>query len=300
MGWLGWPYSLLPIHVMSTYVKNLTRDIKLESSTDVNSSLIDIITLHTIYNQTTLDKVMPNDTVKVAIIREPFAHFQSTFDYIDFDFVAQFSIKGPNPMKTYLESPILKEKTIYGRYFQNFIITEFGFPNRSENNRTVVTEFISYIETNFRHVAIMEYFIESLVLLKRMLCWTTEDIVFLHLNKNGNKTHQILPESGQNFTYLKTLHRQWSTADYIFYDYFKQAFWRKIEREGKGFYDEIRDFESILPKVKMFCKYRAESLEEELLIPESVWHGAFNVTQTQCVQMQMNIYRNVEEYFANA
>ncbi|XP_064629141.1 galactose-3-O-sulfotransferase 3-like [Lineus longissimus] len=242
---------------------------------------------------------MPYDTVKVAIIREPFSTFQSAFNYVDFDHVKALNIEGPNPMKTYLESPTLKEKTIHGKHFQNFISTEFGFSNHSVNDPTVVEEFIAYIDKHFRLVTITEYFKESLVLLKRMLCWKTEDIVFLHLNKNLDKTHQVKPESGRNFTYLKTLHKRWSRADYIFYDNFNQTFWRKIGREGKQFHDELRDFELILSKVTKFCRDGAKAVPpgDRLMVSKTRWHSAFYVTMLQCDQMQADIYTNMKLYF---
>ena len=56
---------------------------------------------------------------------------------------------------------------------------DLGLEQENFSNEEEITELIENISKRFDLVLIAEYFDESLVLMKRMLCWDFEDIVYV-------------------------------------------------------------------------------------------------------------------------
>jgi len=52
---------------------------------------------------------------------------------------------------------------------------DFGLDYQFYQNLTAVKEYIAFLEKEFDLVKIMEYFEESTVLMKCLLCWKFED-----------------------------------------------------------------------------------------------------------------------------
>jgi len=60
---------------------------------------------------------------------------------------------------------------------------DFGLDYQFYQNVTAVKEYIAFLEGEFDLVMIMEYFEESMVLMKRLLSWEFED--FFHIKSNA-------------------------------------------------------------------------------------------------------------------
>ena len=56
---------------------------------------------------------------------------------------------------------------------------DLGLEQESFSNEEEIAKFIENISKSFELVLIAEYFDESLVLMKRMLCWDSEDIIYV-------------------------------------------------------------------------------------------------------------------------
>ena len=56
---------------------------------------------------------------------------------------------------------------------------DLGLDHQSFADEDAISDFIRKLEKQIDFVAIAEYFDESLVLIKRMLCWETEDIMYV-------------------------------------------------------------------------------------------------------------------------
>ena len=85
----------------------------------------------------------------------------------------------------------------------------------------------------------MEHFDESMVLLKRRLCWSIDDIVFFKTNERLNKNKRRVLTTEQEDSIKK-----WNNADIALYDYFVDKFWKEIEKEGSEFYDDLQELKS--------------------------------------------------------
>ena len=84
----------------------------------------------------------------------------------------------------------------------------------------------SEIETTFGLVMIMEYFEESIVLLKDQLCWHYDDLIYLKLNVQKGQKSSLSTKAEEKL-------RKWLTADQMLYDHFKGLFLQKIKSFGQ-------------------------------------------------------------------
>ena len=75
---------------------------------------------------------------------------------------------------------------------------------------------------------LMEYFDESLVLLKRQLCWKMEDILFFKLNERVQKEKQHISNQ------VRGQIKKWNSADVLLYDEFNQTLWRPVAEDNEG------------------------------------------------------------------
>ena len=84
----------------------------------------------------------------------------------------------------------------------------------------------SEIETTFGLVMIMEYFEESIVLLKDQLCWQYDDLIYLKLNVQKGQKSSLSTKAEEKL-------RKWLSADQMLYDHFKGLFLQKIKSFGQ-------------------------------------------------------------------
>jgi len=97
-------------------------------------------------------------------------------------------------------------------------------------------------------VMIMENFDESLMLLKRLLCWNFEDVTFRVINKSV-KVKKMISERGRDV--LKSLLRY----EYDLYNYFYQVFEKKIrETKRSKIKDHLKEFEKVQKDLKSKCR----------------------------------------------
>ncbi|KAI8516681.1 hypothetical protein Bbelb_052620 [Branchiostoma belcheri] len=101
----------------------------------------------------------------------------------------------------------------------------------------VTQKFVRTIDEDFDFVMLTEYFDESLVLLKRLMCWTIRDIVYFKSTNVRNCPHeevQLPPD-------LQQAHKEWSFVDYALYDHFNKSFWRRINSSGNDYWGEDQE-----------------------------------------------------------
>eukprot|EP00058_Branchiostoma_floridae_P012940 XP_002598428.1 hypothetical protein BRAFLDRAFT_83226 [Branchiostoma floridae] len=147
--------------------------------------------------------------------------------------------------------------------------------------------FIEKIESEFPLVMIMEHFDESLVLFKRMMCWSLKDI--LYKRRNSGKylyKEEDVPDN------LKQVHKQWSHVDYALYDHFYQVFQEKLEEGGQDLADEIEHFKKIQLRVSYFCDQLSHgscNVGPKLTIQESKWDKGFYVDKDFCLRFDREL-----------
>ena len=119
----------------------------------------------------------------------------------------------------------------------NPMMFDLGLSQKYFQNNTAVTEYIDFLNKEFDLVMIMDYFDESLILLKRLLCSEIDDILNVKVNERLDK------EKASNLSdRVKENIKRWNKADVLLFTYFNATFWRKIEMEGSGFYEDLSAF----------------------------------------------------------
>jgi len=231
--YIGWPYQI---------DDTLYRPLK-------GGSRFDILCEHAVYNATVMDKLMGADTVYITSMREPFSQFKSMINYynvlnisrVPFDSRDRFSEYVNNIEqyeKNYKQSAPLRYCIPDGfSMARNLMSFNLGFPTGGflkddedhADNKELVTKWIGDLDAKFDLVLIVEHFIESLVLLRRMMCWKLQDVIYHSSNSLAYDYRSA------NDAHLVNIHKQWSRVDYILFHHFNQTLWTKIAAQVNCF-----------------------------------------------------------------
>ncbi|XP_009872437.1 PREDICTED: galactosylceramide sulfotransferase [Apaloderma vittatum] len=133
-------------------------------------------------------------------------------------------------------------------YLQNLLFFDLGYDNNMNANSPLVEENIQEIDRRFHLVMLLEYFDESLVLLKDLLCWQLEDVLYFKLNaRKGSTVSRLTPELYEKAT-------SWNLIDAKLYRYFNATFWRKVEAYGRErMAKDVAELQRENEKMKSIC-----------------------------------------------
>ena len=281
--YLGWPYP---------FEKKFARPSKFQYN---------IVFEHSVYNGPVMKSVVPNNSVFITMIRSPWEQFKSSYNYFGLGKVA--GVHPDSDIRKFLrnieaydaiyKSPENNEKrwcfpdgfSMTRNIMSHCLGMPLGFPEGRDDisdNVTAVKRYIEHLDENFLRVMIADYFYESLVLLRRLMCWTLKDILFHKANLNSYD-YKSLPPKGNLFQ----IHQNWSKVDYLLFEYFNKTFWRKIADEGENFKQEVDHFRLVQLTVDRFCFLENNWIfpKSYLQIPSSRFSDAFNVTGEECYLM---------------
>ncbi|XP_066297304.1 galactose-3-O-sulfotransferase 2-like [Branchiostoma lanceolatum] len=254
---------------------------------------------HFVYNKQWLRDKFPPDTPYFSIIREPFSHLKSQFNYYDLPGLLGIK-KSQNPLKTFLKDP-WKYQVKSEVFFPHVNVTwdgsrnpmsfDLGWPADKAEKEEEARAYITQLEADFKLVLILEHLDESAVLLRRLMCWKIQDVVYYLKKKNEReytfKKYVPTPEELAN-------HQRWSAVDYMLYETFNKSLWRKIEAQSSDFYDELEYFKRINEEISSHCTRTMEEhkkktkhkkrqrKKETLVMPASKWSPEFVVDYTFC------------------
>ena len=237
-----------------------------------NRSKVDIIASHLKFEPVILQKVLPADAAYITIIREPFKQFISAANY--FHLFDEF----PDLFKAMAEPENARE------FWRNFMSQDLGYPTSEFSNATFIDIFIKYIDFKFDLVMIMEYFDESLILLRRTLCWGFQDILYLPVLPENPL--EAPPIDAKEFSQS---HRQkfytWNAVDKALYNHFNVSLWHRIHMEGQSFHHELKEFRGLRSKVSKWCASAVGRKKLQLVLPSSVWNPELIITPIDCKYM---------------
>ena len=242
-----------------------------------------ILCNHVVYNKEAFRSILPNDTEYVGILREPASHFVSAASYYGFykSLLRAVSADGiTSPVTRYLQNPT--QYTLGTGYVKNRMSFDFGIPKDKFTDEQYLNEYIKELDTDYGLVMVMERFHESLVLLKRLLCWSTKDILYVPLNARKAGPDFRLSESD------KILLKNYNNADFKLYDHFKAKFDANVESLGEDFQNEVVSFVKTQDMVAKFC-LQVMDLQDNggptMQISGTKWSAAFSVTVHDCKLM---------------
>ncbi|KAJ8348302.1 hypothetical protein SKAU_G00268910 [Synaphobranchus kaupii] len=187
-----------------------------------------IITNHMRFNLSELRRLMPKDTVYITILREPASMFESLFSYYN-QYCQSFSRVPKGSLETFLANPgrYYRRDEKYSMYAHNTLTFDLGGDkDRPSSDLNYTSRFIEAIERVFSLVMISEYFDESLVLLRHLLSWDLEDVLYVKLNMRASGSRRNLSSE------LPAKIRAWNALDARLYDHFNASLWRRLDALG--------------------------------------------------------------------
>ncbi|XP_023321017.1 galactosylceramide sulfotransferase [Eurytemora carolleeae] len=184
----------------------------------------DIFCLHTVWNQSEVEKTLGEGASYVTMIRDPVDIFESAWGY------AQLSNFYKMDLETFALSPktgLLAEENPTKTFGQNQILRDFGLHPDNFTNGLAVEEKIKQIEDKFNLVLLAERFQESMILMKNELCWDYRDVINMKLNARQElKKTSLSPKAREAL-------EKYLSQDYLVYNHFKKIFEKKVEMFGK-------------------------------------------------------------------
>ncbi|XP_005092856.1 galactose-3-O-sulfotransferase 2 [Aplysia californica] len=296
---LNWPYPMTP------------RDYR-PSRRGYN-----ILTDHAIYSEREMAAIMPKNSVYISIVRHPFEQLKSIFQYFKVHKVAGVPSKVENPVVEYL-SNLQHYESFYQRHNapnrwcvpDGFSITKnlmshclgipLGFPAGTKNitsDNDEIQRYLVHFDRKFNLILIAEHFFESLILLRRLMCWEFSDIVFNSANVAQYKFKTMeVPDS------IMDIHRNWSSVDYKLFEHFNASLWRLIHQQGPDFYDEVEAFKIVQSQISSYCskiydvkdKNSIPAYLNKTVVPSSEWTRQFSMLPKDCLLMGPNPYATLQ------
>lgn len=298
--YLGWPY---PFQVAFHRKKK---------AADFN-----ILCEHVVYNKEYFRTIMPSDTVFLTSLREPFSQFKSTFHYYKISNISQMNpSEGIREYLMNIEMYEERYKSPNNRKFRycipdglsmtrNQMAFTLGFPNGfnaadQSDNSSYVKEWISALDHDLSLVIILEYFHESLVLLRRLLCWNFEDVLFVDLNVGEYNYKENVDGD------LVQIYHQWSGVDYALYDHFNRTLWIKLANQEPDFWQEVSHLKSVTHEISRYCSSFPQKAELHqgisspnvvLQIEPSPWHGKILIDKYRCDDLMREYLSEIKDKY---
>ncbi|XP_078343837.1 galactosylceramide sulfotransferase-like isoform X4 [Oculina patagonica] len=207
---------------------------------------------HTRFNKKTMHHLFPKDASKyVTIVRNPVKQFESVFNYMGIGKIYGFGNDPNESLKAFLKKGIeYKDITRTGasRLARNPQSFDLGLDYKFYQDAQAVKDYIEFLDKEFDLVMVSDYFDESAVLLKRLLCWEFEDVLYMKSNERLDKEKA----AGFSDDVIENIKR-WNKADMLLFDHFNQTFWRKIEMEGESFKEDLATYRRMKAELKSQC-----------------------------------------------
>ena len=225
-----------------------------------------ILCSHTRFNKKPMNWLFPKETSKyVTILRNPVDNFESVFNFAQ---LGKLFGLGNNlhSLDKFLTKGVPfnhSRRNVMTYLARNPMMFDLGFSFEYFQNLTAVKEYIQFLDKEFDLVMIMDYFDESLVLMKRLLCWEIDDILYVKLNArlDKDKARGLSERVQENI-------KRWNKADVLLFNHFNRTFWRKVKTEGPGFYRDLSAFHQRKQEIRKLC------LSDEIR-PQRAYHDKF-------------------------
>lgn len=188
-----------------------------------------IVTSHLRFSRSELQRIMPNNTIYITILREPGAMFESLFSYYNL-YCDTFKRVPNGSLEAFLENPwaYYRPEDKDSMYARNTLTFDLGGDKDRPSADMVryAKRFAAEVERVFSLVMIAEYFDESLILLRHQLSWDLEDVLYINQNMR-------MPSSKSNLSEAQLAKiREWNGIDAVLYDHFNTSLWRRLNELG--------------------------------------------------------------------
>ena len=238
--WLGG----YPGHVNFSFIKLLAGD----KASFLNG--------HFRFDALALRENLPEDTRYFTILRNPWHQFQSSFHYFrqrKSKNLTSRCVKKSMP-RVFLERVAGGQISGANRYLDvcaRFLNKSIPFYFRAKNlqafdlgldpflvDDALIAKKVAELDANFDLVMITEYFEESLILLKELLCLNFGNLLYYKKNIGSYQFEEL-----EN----PTLFAQHQRLDLLLYEHFNRSLWTKVDKFGRDrMHREVKTLRSLL------------------------------------------------------
>ncbi|XP_042207425.1 galactosylceramide sulfotransferase-like [Homarus americanus] len=182
-----------------------------------------MMVVHTRLDVDALHKVMKDNAAWVTIVREPVAQFESVWSFFNLEEhykmpIAEFATQ---PYSAVVRDRRQKVFGIHQMFF------DLGYSSIEDYEPGELMQKIKRLNDVFDLVMIAERYDESLILLKNLMCWTTEDIAYLKINDRKRWGRiQLFEETKERLRHL-------NHPDVKLYKFFYNIFDQKVKMFGE-------------------------------------------------------------------
>ncbi|XP_051682471.2 galactosylceramide sulfotransferase isoform X1 [Oryctolagus cuniculus] len=188
-----------------------------------------IICNHMRFHYDEVRGLVPPNATFITVLRDPARLFESSFHYFGPVVPLTWKLSGGDKLAEFLRDPerYYDPGGYNAHYLRNLLFFDLGYDSSLDPRSPQVQEHILEVERRFHLVLLQEYFDESLVLLKELLCWELEDVLYFKLNARRDSPVPRL--SGELYRRATA----WNMLDARLYRHFNASFWRKVEAFGR-------------------------------------------------------------------
>lgn len=154
------------------------------------------------------------------------------------------------PLEKFADLPYEKAVRLRAlkRYGIHQMFFDMGYGSVEDYQPGEMTKLLERLDEVFDLVMITERYDESLVLLKNLMCWTTEDISYISINRGKNDLKSNLSEK----TREKLL--RLDQPDVLLYNFFYKRFEQKLEEFGREqMQHELKDLREANERLRKEC-----------------------------------------------
>ena len=224
-----------------------------------------ILCNHAIFNKERMLNIMESkDTKIVTIVRDPLHQFESISKY--YYFARLFSLNETANVldqffnKSFKDVFEISYKNPYNMGLAKNPIT-FDMGKDTWNQRNfAINAILMEVRKEFDLVMISDYMSESLVLLKKLLCWDIKDVAYFTMNKRPNEYRQQILNNKRTREKVK----QWNKIDYTIFNFYNETFWRKIRNGGKRLQQDVTDLNNLNKRLASKCLHNGINYAESL------------------------------------
>lgn len=201
-----------------------------------------------------MNMIMEDNSKYFTILRNPISQFESSFYYFEFDSILRLN-HTKSAVEAFLTYP---DEYLYNltirlndlpdtmNLIQSGMFYDLGYNFMDVENDQTITKVLEKLEKELSLVLIMEYFDESLVLLKNTFCWEFDDILYIKQNERIKKKKTLNLETSEKI-------KNWNHADVMLYQHFNKTFWKKLEKYGEQFWLDVKEFKRRNKEFKATC-----------------------------------------------
>ncbi|XP_076819616.1 galactosylceramide sulfotransferase-like [Clavelina lepadiformis] len=201
------------------------------------SGKFDVIDGHFRYDPVEFQRHMPEDTKYVTIIREPWSHFQSSFNFYKpqgkngpqcHDSPINYVTKGRDvDVRTFvtMAEKELGPHVAWHFRFKNYQGHDLGLDPMMQDD-VIIDREIRKLDDSLDLVMIMEYMDESFILLKKEFCMDWKDINLS--GRNGRRYEKTALDANQQEAFDRL-----EKVDIALYKHFNATFWKKVDAYGR-------------------------------------------------------------------